>query len=318
MAVIKNLGLCATIQVNGMPLDEYDDPNPCEDTTVYKKAPSVCSKYVEVKDGAEYSIHFKALPKNRWISRFAPNDHVLKMNVYIDGKFQGGKKLKVKKSSDGTSMDGVSQYQGSHHKSIQRFKFSTLNTVDAAGAAVDQGDLQRANTLGLIRLVIDRGLRKGRKDACSTRLVAGADLTVAEEALKGKTVSHGTILSSAAAVEPKGNNPYTFSVTELVDEDPYAIFTFKYRSRDALQSEMIIPRPPSSDAPDEGLEGLSLDEIRRLARERLADVKKEKIVKTEASPVKREYDEAFDLTGDSPRKILRKRAEQETIDLTDD
>lgn len=42
---------------------------------------------------------------------------------------------------------------------------------------------------------------------------------------------------------------------------------------DALRSEMIIPRTPSPEAPDEGLDGLSLDEIRRLARERLAEVK---------------------------------------------
>lgn len=37
---------------------------------------------------------------------------------------------------------------------------------------------------------------------------------------------------------------------------------------------MIIPRSPGPEASDdEGLEGLSLDDIRRLARERLADVK---------------------------------------------
>ena len=48
------------------------------------------------------------------------------------------------------------------------------------------------------------------------------------------------------------------------------------------------------------------------------EVQKEGQVKSEAPAVKREYDEAFDLTGDSPRKPRRKRAPPETVDLTDD
>jgi hypothetical protein len=36
---------------------------------------------------------------------------------------------------------------------------------------------------------------------------------------------------------------------------------------------MVIPRTPSPDMSEEGLEGLSLADVRRLARERLADVK---------------------------------------------
>lgn len=40
------------------------------------------------------------------------------------------------------------------------------------------------------------------------------------------------------------------------------------------------------------------------------------MVKTEASDVKREHDDAFDLTGDPPQMIPRKRAKRETIDLT--
>jgi hypothetical protein len=133
MAVLNNLGLSVTIKVNGMPLDEYEDPRPFEDKTVYTKAPSVCSKYVEVKDGDEYSINMEALPKNRWISKSAPSDHLLDMDVYIDGKHQQRKVLswQTQDTQGGVSMDGVSQYQSSHHKSIRRFKFSTLNTGES-------------------------------------------------------------------------------------------------------------------------------------------------------------------------------------------
>lgn len=44
---------------------------------------------------------------------------------------------------------------------------------------------------------------------------------------------------------------------------------------DALRSEMIIPRSPSPDVANDLLEGLSLDDIRRLASERIVQVNDE-------------------------------------------
>ncbi|KAB5585801.1 hypothetical protein GE09DRAFT_1277263 [Coniochaeta sp. 2T2.1] len=102
----------------------------------------------------------------------------------------------------------------------------------------------------------------------------GADLSVAEKALKGNAVSHGTSLSLAAAVAQKGSARFRRKVNKAVDEHPYAVFTFYYR--------------------------------------------KEKTVKSEALAVKREYDEAFHLTGDLPRNMTWKRTQPETVDLTDD
>lgn len=130
MAVIEDLGLAVTIQVNGAPLDEYVDPTPCEDTPVDENAPPVCSNYVEVKDGAEYAIHLKALKKNQWISRSAPKDHILSMKVYMDGKLQMSTKSLFRENKDrfgGVCMDGVAEYRDSHRRNIRKFKFHTLN-----------------------------------------------------------------------------------------------------------------------------------------------------------------------------------------------
>lgn len=130
MAVIRNLGLSVTVRVDGMPLDEYDDPKPCEDTTINNGAPPVCSKYVQVIDGAEYEIHIKTSSKNRWISKLAPENHLLNANVYIDGNFQQRKHLawKTQDKDGGFSCAGISRYDDSHQKSCRKFKFSAIKT----------------------------------------------------------------------------------------------------------------------------------------------------------------------------------------------
>ncbi|KAB5582772.1 hypothetical protein GE09DRAFT_1246627 [Coniochaeta sp. 2T2.1] len=150
------------------------------------------------------------------------------------------------------------------------------------------------------------------------RFLVYVDGDVAEKAIKGKAISLGTSLSPPCAVHRNASAPFRYAVTKAVDKHPYAVFTFYYRSKDALQSEMIILRTPSPEPAEDELDHLSQEDIRRLARERLAEVKKEKTVKTEAPGIKREHDEVFDLTGDSPRKTRRKRAKPETVGLTDD
>lgn len=68
---------------------------------------------------------------------------------------------------------------------------------------------------------------------------------VAEKSLKGKALSHG--------VEFGQQQIFTQPLLKvLINVDgadyPIAVFLFKYRSREALQSELIIPRSPSPEA----------------------------------------------------------------------
>lgn len=138
MAIIKNLGLCVTIQVNGTPLHEFDDPDPCEGISAYSKAPHVCCKYVEVRDGAEYGTHVTTLPKNRWLSESAPNDRRLNIAVFIDGILQRhrcfGWKEQTQKGGD--IIEGAVEHQSNHHRSIRKFKFSSLNTGECLCASM--------------------------------------------------------------------------------------------------------------------------------------------------------------------------------------
>lgn len=86
---------------------------------------------------------------------------------------------------------------------------------------------------------------------------------------------------------------------------------------DALKGEMVIPRSPSLPSPS-AVDDLSEEEIRRLAEERLAEIKREK---RRNQSVKREFTEVFDLTDDQqpPRviKMARTPNGEETIDLTE-
>lgn len=98
--------------------------------------------------------------------------------------------------------------------------------------------------------------------------------------------------------------------TEYVDpkEAPIAVFYFKYRSRLALQEELIIPRPAGGPTEaDDPLNNLSAEEIRRLARERMEDVNGQK-----SEPKL----EGREMQGFGRPLHIVKIEGQETIDLT--
>ena len=63
--------------------------------------------------------------------------------------------------------------------------------VDIAGAGVVEADKSRAGTLGTIRVEVFQATRSWTEDA-REKTAEDPDLVMAEKALKGKTLSHGT------------------------------------------------------------------------------------------------------------------------------
>ena len=104
------------------------------------------------------------------------------------------------------------------------------NSADTTGSEAVQEAEERTRELGTIRVVFHRSIRKGKKPKCRS-IAKGADLNVVEKAMKEKAISHGTSLLPAAKVEKRGSRPYCSRVIQPVDEHPYAIFTFYYRSK---------------------------------------------------------------------------------------
>ncbi|POS76811.1 hypothetical protein DHEL01_v204782 [Diaporthe helianthi] len=111
----------------------------------------------------------------------------------------------------------------------------------------------------------------------------------------------------------KGNYGWHIDFTDS-NASPLAVFYFKYRSKEALQISQIIPRPRSpSSEPDLG--DLSPDEIRRLALERLSQMKDGK---KRGGSVKGEEDAQSGAPGRRPFKFVRMEGGKKAIDLTED
>ncbi|GKT49993.1 uncharacterized protein ColSpa_10174 [Colletotrichum spaethianum] len=108
----------------------------------------------------------------------------------------------------------------------------------------------------------------------------------------------------------------------LNNRNPIAAYTFKYRSRDALHKELVIPRSPSPGP----IDGMSEAEIRRLAVERLDDINNNRgspaVKQEDGRPIiKREYAEIVDLTEEPVKRKWKKvkiEGNRVAIDLTDD
>ncbi|OIW27445.1 hypothetical protein CONLIGDRAFT_633807 [Coniochaeta ligniaria NRRL 30616] len=312
MAVIDSLGISAYVRVDGAAAVEYADPDPSPDVK-YPDTP-VVSKYIESKDDKEYAVVCMTLPQHSWLSTH--KDHLLSFQVCADGKHRAAR---FKRPCDHDTrysliVDGVtSRPRGASHEILSKFKFDAMKIVDRDDAKAAKRDTERAAGLGSIRVEVWRSLNKGLTDPVE-QAPKKTDMSIAEKALKGRAISHGTTLSTPTVV---GKQAW-YNIEKLYGK-PYVIFEFKYRSKDGLRSEMIVPRTPSPDPAARGIAGLSQEEVQRLAEERLAEIKKEK-----KPLIKREFGEMFDLTGEdangSPRpvKMPRKHKEPETIDLTDD
>ncbi|KAH7225420.1 hypothetical protein BKA60DRAFT_208806 [Fusarium oxysporum] len=195
---------------------------------------------------------------------------------------------------------------------LGRYHSISTNSASADHISTDRlnNDIKQAETLGTIRLLLTTGRFEGPCFKKPLSWHGGRDVELAEKALKGRAISHATLLAET------DKKPYlnrsTIGHRRLLGE----IF-FRYRSY-PLQHEMIIPRTPSpklsatAGLDEDSLSHLSESDIRRLALERLHDTQ----AKDEVSQVKREAAE----NPRTPRqwKFVRLEDGKEAVDLTDD
>ncbi|OHE97619.1 hypothetical protein CORC01_07034 [Colletotrichum orchidophilum] len=342
MVVIDELpGIKVTVQVSGQDAVEYDDLDGLENDVNRKHATHRTFNYVESKDDAYFSLRYEVDNRHRWESP----DRAFSFVLYIDGKRMDGVVCEATRFHQvdpfykwSTVAEGSRErISVSRCERLSKFKFSKVTTIDDATKERVEGDSKKSKSLGVIEVfiypMVITGLphytESGRPDTRNT----GFD--IAEKALKGRAVSHGTSFTDGGVVAQRICVRGEF----LNGGDPIACFMFKYRSRgtirrpsssldstyvflDALQKELIIPRTPSPEAIDE----LSEAEIRRLAAERLDELnngRRSNTVKRESKGpiIKREYAEVYDLTEEPTKREWKKvkiDANREAIDLTDD
>ncbi|KAI1767066.1 hypothetical protein GGR53DRAFT_483821 [Hypoxylon sp. FL1150] len=307
MAVLQDQpGIVVTVRTNGMDCVEYDDP---DDSKLQLERPfPTAFKYVESLDDSEFTIHMKVDSSYDWSYK----KHSLKFMVYVDGKYVSGVIL-----SRGICQEGEVKGKGGFCATTQswrthKLKFSTVKTVDDATEDRIEKDREASKKLGLIEVEVSRCIMVRPTNTGGTfPQLNTTSFELAEKSLKGKAISHGTVYSTGeVSVAP------VFWTTEPLDKENVTItaFEFRYRSRKALQQELVIPGSPPRSLT---LNGLSEAELRRLAAERLEQINEGTLAKKKNMPMKREASEVEDLTGDT-RHPKRIQVPEEYIDLTDE
>ncbi|KAH7156167.1 hypothetical protein EDB81DRAFT_880496 [Dactylonectria macrodidyma] len=301
MAVLPGIpGLSVSIGVEGVIATEYDDPEehpPCK----YGARSTHC--FIESKAGAEFNIQMTLTPDYVPI----PGHTNVYAHPIIDGDTLHGES--ICHGHEWSSLRTV-VHAGAYTPSnvpyrINRssFVFTPIMTCDSQDS-LSLHDPDAMKWLGTIRVMVVSAIHTGSRAEYAGPEKKG-NVEIPEKLLKGRDLAHGPALSTSTLI-------YTprFAVTH--GHLTVGMFYFHCRSHKALQSHMIIPHSPPPTMPlpkDDGLGRLSEAEIRRLASERLQDIKvmDEGVVKREPdSPPKtlrplkmvklEDGKEAFDLT----------------------
>ncbi|EXA52036.1 hypothetical protein FOVG_00492 [Fusarium oxysporum f. sp. pisi HDV247] len=315
MAVLDEVPLVtARVRVAGELATEYDPLDNQESViNLNKEGTKIPTRncYIESKSSAEFAVEVTVSDKYR-----LPHSHdTLIAEVSIDGQVMESCYIRTPFSPGMPSTIVISSAEFLAEKErvvARKFVFAPITkTSDHISTDRLNNDIKQAETLGTIRLLLTTGRFEGPCFKKPLSWHGGRDVELAEKALKGRAISHATLLAET------DKKPYLnrsmIGHRRLLGE----IF-FRYRSYQALQHEMIIPRTPSpklsatAGLDEDSLSHLSESDIRRLALERLHDTQ----AKDEVSQVKREAAE----NPRTPRqwKFVRLEDGKEAVDLTDD
>ncbi|GJC82567.1 hypothetical protein ColLi_05405 [Colletotrichum liriopes] len=329
--------------------DEYPDPTPYRRERYLGGFERCARNYIESQDGAEFCICI-SVRDDYSIDPWVYDSHGLLFFLYIDGQFMGKRFCQSKDfRKGGWDFTFFSRRHPNKDRTAlveSRFKFQSIVTIDDEPT---DSDIRRARDLGNIEIKVKLGNITGAPGR-PTRSNLERDFRepdvdyfqIPEEALKGRPIYHGTSSLSDEKVSftdpvnlPGG--PPRHNVLKTSTGPLLATYSFKYRSHgklsEALKIEDIISGTPSpepmpqrrsvhfeeSDAIPR-FEDLHDDEVERLARERLRQLRDERLQMS--SLKKRTYDDYCDLTQDNyeqadrPYKVLKMASGHEVIDLT--
>ncbi|KAF1921825.1 hypothetical protein BDU57DRAFT_545226 [Ampelomyces quisqualis] len=240
------------VLVDNIALQQYEDD---EEGQV---SPATVTKYIEAQSGAEFVLRnvFDEKPK-----------YDVKVRVYMDGSYVCGEILRLKGFHKGTykqTIDGARSTKDGMWV-LAKFSFSDLKTVDSISRPCKDRLVKDLKELGQISVKFNyiTNLRPSTSALPTFSKGEGFD-EVPEKALKGTAISHQVLLRDPI---PTGGS--SFLISDYVDPDrrPFLTVNFKYRSRAALKSLLIIPRSPSPVPLEErDVDSLSLEETRELIR----------------------------------------------------
>ncbi|KAF2117503.1 hypothetical protein BDV96DRAFT_393338 [Lophiotrema nucula] len=236
-------GLRAVIEVGGIALREYDDPEPPLLGTV--------TKYTEARSGAEFTIRFSCTEP-------FPDDHAIAMQVSLDGKHIRGGGLvcplvDLFKPRGSITQGHWLKKDGEFYE--QKYCFSELDVVDEEIKPHHKSLVEHLRHLGEIKLEFYFIKDLVKVEGTGVKDDVNPLGPIPEKKLKGveDPATHQIGLSAPEAVEPPQWTTYT-----KVSDDPFATFIFKYRSLQVLQAADIAPRPVPLEERD--INSLSFEE----------------------------------------------------------
>ncbi|GAB7361884.1 hypothetical protein MBLNU230_g1922t1 [Neophaeotheca triangularis] len=265
------------LQMNGTTMKEYD----LSDDS-HTDPPATGTKFVEAEPGREWNIRFRIEPR----IKKPPENPGVAVHICCDGKWLFARHIQ-------------SQYIRSVHTCTwgtvalfvkdawvdAKLCFGDLLTHD--GAITPGKKPQDFEGLGEIVVeccwvastVLSTTVAKEQ-----AHRITDAEASVAEKALKGRAISSQVVLGAQTAL---ASAPLRSNLSYIHGwKNPFAKFTFRYRSKADLQIEGIIPREPSPVPLEErDPETLTLEEAREIARRN-----RERLQRQEAEnvPLKRE------------------------------
>ncbi|PBP20774.1 hypothetical protein BUE80_DR008128 [Diplocarpon rosae] len=330
MAILNAVpGLRVTIQSCNEDLQEYEDDGEWSQRRFAHISEGKRSqKFVESRTDAEFRI--KLTLKHP----FKMNSQSLAFKVSVDG--HGIAQATCTDSwftrSSGyymelitAKLDRISPTQ----LSSRALKFSSIKKVDDPDSARVKKDVKALAEIGQIVVSV---FRAEHRDVYLPPLVNYSSAhhrppaEVAEKALKGQAISHGVAYGEQQIVTRASKETYDLDGPN----NPIGVFVFKYRSREDLQSELIIPRSPSPEtAPAPALRARTStsDSAEKRRLERMAVLKRElaelegtALIKTEGQDVKpnRKRPSSGASSSKRPFKSSRGASGSVFIDLTDD
>ncbi|KAI4636714.1 hypothetical protein J4E93_011012 [Alternaria ventricosa] len=272
MAITKaHPNLKVEVHVKGAPLQEYVDD---DDQTLDDEV----TKYIEASSGDNFEI------KYCFFSGFSAHHSIL-LRLSIDGEYAAGG---VFNPGSSIRWNHVHTFKGSREFEdgeyyLRKFCFSQLEINDDGDTRTFKDSLKKK--LHRVGVISVRFYWVTAGATYKTPVTVRKDKNlgvVPEKALKGSALSHQASYGAREVMQA-----YSTIETTKIDETPFAEFTFRYRSRAALKSLLVIPRTPSPVPLEErDINTLTLEESRELLRLQREQMDAAPVIKREG--VKRE------------------------------
>ncbi|MCJ1386483.1 hypothetical protein MMC17_009609 [Xylographa soralifera] len=258
------LGLEVGVSVNDVELQEYEEDGG-------ETSPNSVTKYIEAVSNAEFAV------KARVSSDYDFNSAFLSFSIFVDGRYIENIGLFFDEWDSVPKKEWEYSVLGAIRRKrklwiVKPFRFSGISVVEglpATSSVRNQNCL--ASAFGTIVIKAFRmmwakdGIFGPKFDDLNDLEDLIHPVKIAEKLLKGSAVSHSVKLGLARTHE----EPNLISGLGYADgcNSPIALFTFKYRSKKALQDLLLIPRTRSpTPLEDRPLESLSADEMKILIR----------------------------------------------------